>query len=205
MATRFYEMKGNGDIRDFAIEDFGNTLKMGAIIFQGMGQSFIMVLPSGDDASMDNRVLPVAKPNLEEWSAILRATDDPVFFEQNDLNKPFHRKAQMAVSGAIQQRIWIRDALMCLYCGIGMEKAQLTIDHFIPLEFGGENNDTNYITACRKCNKKKGSIEPEKYCRSHDLDYIGLQRYLKGEIPLHLVMHLSNRMARIGRFKFYEI
>ena len=32
--------------------------------------------------------------------------------------------------------------------------------HFVPLEMGGANDTSNYLTACRKCNKDKGGMAP---------------------------------------------
>ena len=40
------------------------------------------------------------------------------------------------------------------YCGV---KANLTIDHVVPLSKGGKWVWENLVTACCKCNGKKGS------------------------------------------------
>jgi 5-methylcytosine-specific restriction endonuclease McrA len=65
-----------------------------------------------------------------------------------------------------------------MYCGARMGKAQMSIDHFIPLELGGANNTSNYLTACRRCNKDKGSMPPREWCEMKGLDYDGLIQYL---------------------------
>ena len=49
------------------------------------------------------------------------------------------------------------------YCG---SKSNLTIDHVIPSSRGGEWRYDNLVTACSKCNTKKGSKLPSE-CRMH--------------------------------------
>ncbi|KAA6231849.1 HNH endonuclease [Chlorobium phaeovibrioides] len=53
-----------------------------------------------------------------------------------------------------------RDAFQCQYCG--KTDAPLTIDHIIPRSRGGEDSWENLITACRRCNSKKGSRTPRE-------------------------------------------
>ena len=49
-----------------------------------------------------------------------------------------------------------RDGFKCRYCGIGVEDgAVLHIDHIVSLKKGGKNENSNYITACDKCNLSK--------------------------------------------------
>ncbi len=48
-----------------------------------------------------------------------------------------------------------RDNYTCQYCGVS--KAELTIDHVIPRSLNGVSTWENVVTACRKCNLKKGS------------------------------------------------
>ena len=51
----------------------------------------------------------------------------------------------------------MRDSFICQYCGNRFTVDKLTIDHLIPIAFGGTNVMTNLLTACTKCNRKKGS------------------------------------------------
>ena len=51
--------------------------------------------------------------------------------------------------------IYLRDGLACVYCGIAVEDADcgaLTLDHVTPSSKGGDNENTNLVTACRRCN-----------------------------------------------------
>ena len=52
-----------------------------------------------------------------------------------------------------------RDKNTCQYCG---SAKNLTIDHINPVSRGGGNTWSNMITACFKCNNKKGNKTPEE-------------------------------------------
>jgi len=44
----------------------------------------------------------------------------------------------------------------CFYCGIEiLTKWEHTYDHFIPLSRGGENDFSNLVECCKKCNSDK--------------------------------------------------
>jgi 5-methylcytosine-specific restriction endonuclease McrA len=45
--------------------------------------------------------------------------------------------------------IYLRDGMRCVYCGTGVGKCQLTLDH---LDLEGTNDATNLVTACKGCN-----------------------------------------------------
>ncbi|MBV1907071.1 MAG: HNH endonuclease [Pseudomonadales bacterium] len=50
-----------------------------------------------------------------------------------------------------------RDQNLCMYCGNGFEDALLTRDHVVPSSRGGTDSWDNVVSACRKCNHRKGS------------------------------------------------
>ena len=52
-----------------------------------------------------------------------------------------------------------RDKFRCHYCGRGIEDGvKLQVDHIIAKNKGGQNELSNYITACEECNLGKGDI-----------------------------------------------
>ncbi len=53
-----------------------------------------------------------------------------------------------------------RDNYKCAYCG--RSDLQLTIDHIKPKSRGGLDDWENLVTACIKCNNKKGDRTPEE-------------------------------------------
>jgi len=58
-----------------------------------------------------------------------------------------------------RQNIFKRDNHECQYCGT---RKELTIDHVMPRARGGKDSWTNLVTACKKCNAKKGDYTPEE-------------------------------------------
>ena len=48
----------------------------------------------------------------------------------------------------------MRDHSSCQYCG---SKSNLTIDHIIPKQKGGQDSWENLIIACSPCNSRKGN------------------------------------------------
>ncbi|KAL3533378.1 hypothetical protein ACH5RR_006899 [Cinchona calisaya] len=58
-----------------------------------------------------------------------------------------------------RKNIFHRDNFMCQYCSSG---EFLTIDHILPIARGGEWTWENLVTACAKCNSRKGQKTPEE-------------------------------------------
>lgn len=58
-----------------------------------------------------------------------------------------------------RQNVFKRDNFECQYCG---KKKDLTLDHVIPSSKGGTHSWNNLVTACKKCNAKKGDYAPEQ-------------------------------------------
>jgi 5-methylcytosine-specific restriction endonuclease McrA len=56
-----------------------------------------------------------------------------------------------------RKNVLLRDRYVCQYCGINCTKLTATIDHVIPKSKGGQTTWENTVTACGKCNTRKGS------------------------------------------------
>ncbi len=52
-----------------------------------------------------------------------------------------------------------RDHHTCQYCG---STHNLTLDHVVPLSKGGSHTWDNVVTACERCNQRKGNRTPEE-------------------------------------------
>lgn len=80
-----------------------------------------------------------------------------------------------------------RDSHTCQYCGC---KEDLTIDHVIPRSKGGEDAWENVITACVRCNIKKGNRTPKEAAmpltslprRPHSSLHFEITKHLRGGI-----------------------
>lgn len=55
-----------------------------------------------------------------------------------------------------------RDQNICMYCGNSFMDEHLSRDHVIPLSRGGHDVWTNVVTACKRCNARKGSLLPDE-------------------------------------------
>jgi len=170
---RFYELELRH--RPVFWGDIGSLLKIDGLIVSGEGAQATLLLPGfsfGDKLSKN-----VFQLSAEEWSEWLRLSDDPQILVMP--GKAFHRKLRYEISGAVQQKVWVADGFKCRYCGVSMGKAQLTIDHWEPLETGGKNDSSNFLAACRACNKAKGSMPARDWCSLRNLDYNFFVEYLK--------------------------
>lgn len=59
-----------------------------------------------------------------------------------------------------RKNILRRDNYCCQYCGTRTH--EVTIDHIIPKSRGGAVSWENLVSACHRCNHKKGSRTPEE-------------------------------------------
>lgn len=60
-------------------------------------------------------------------------------------------------------RILERDNYTCTYCGV--RGGKLECDHIHPISRGGSNDDENLTTACKPCNREKGTKTVEEWKR----------------------------------------
>jgi 5-methylcytosine-specific restriction endonuclease McrA len=58
-----------------------------------------------------------------------------------------------------RQNIFKRDGNRCVYCS---SRSELTIDHVIPRSRSGKTTWGNVVTACKRCNARKGDFTPEE-------------------------------------------
>ena len=170
---RFYQLEFTN--RPVLWGDVGSMLKIEGLVVGGGGSAgAVLLLPSAAKPPDD---VPYHQLTPEQWSDWLQRSDVPeILVSEDGLAKAFHRKTRYEISGLVQQRIWVADGFKCVYCNRKMGEVQMTIDHFIPLELGGKNGPANYLSACRKCNKDKGSQDPKSWRPNQ---YEDLVRYLE--------------------------
>lgn len=68
------------------------------------------------------------------------------------------RRRKEAVRRLSKQYRW-----KCSYCGRDLYPQTATVDHVVPLSKGGTNDYENLRLSCARCNRDKGSSEPEQF------------------------------------------
>ena len=97
----------------------------------------------------------------EGWDLEWKREKGTTWYRLNSLEKgPGIRREQ--IDKKTRYRILHRDNSKCQRCGRILEdNVKLTIDHKIPVDWGGTNDDTNLWTLCRECNEGKKSYYNE--------------------------------------------
>ena len=77
--------------------------------------------------------------------------------------------------------VFLRDRFSCQYCQKAFPANELTFDHLVPRSRGGRTAWTNILTACTRCNLRKGSRLPHE---------CGMQPVAKPYVPTsHQLRH----------------
>ena len=61
-----------------------------------------------------------------------------------------------------RRTVLARDHYTCQYCGRQPPRKELTVDHILPRSRGGHTTWENVVTACQRCNGRKGNRTPEE-------------------------------------------
>ena len=123
--------------------------------------------------------------NLDALAGALRAanarlrvpdTESPVDIAtrsfKHTMRDRFTRKSRHGrghISRATRHEVYKRDGFTCQFCQRPFARADLTIDHLVPLARGGLDEVTNYVTCCQPCNQRKSHLSLEKFAASLNL------------------------------------
>lgn len=152
----------------------------------------------------DNVGKPVKKEDLAkaaealEWARPLRHLRQEGYeiellkdgsYRLNSLKQNDSGKQRINIDQKTRYRILQRDGSMCKRCGRSPEKdgVQLAIDHKLPVEWGGTNDDDNLWTLCRECNegKKHWYSDEDAGVMAQIMAVKGSKERLKKYIELH--------------------
>ncbi len=72
-----------------------------------------------------------------------------------------YRYVHLPYKGVVLSRhnVFRRDNNRCQYC---FSTDELTLDHVMPKSRGGKSTWDNLVTACKRCNSKKGDFTPQE-------------------------------------------
>ena len=95
---------------------------------------------------------PQNKNGPISWKNVNRIIDGP----RDAPLRPFSR----SIPTRMRLLVFSRDNHQCQYCGWkngieGVQDRVLTLDHIVPISFGGTHTASNLRTCCLKCNLKK--------------------------------------------------
>ena len=80
-----------------------------------------------------------------------------------------HRKRNMdIVSGSLRYRIIKRSGGKCEACGVSSVERAIDIDHIIPKNKGGSNDESNLQALCYKCNRQKRDTDETDFHKVKD-------------------------------------
>lgn len=80
------------------------------------------------------------------WSTRVPAT---IMFKEFYKKKPYIRFSKY--------NVFLRDEWACQYCGDKVDRRVATLDHVLPVSYGGKSTWENSTTACAACNSLKGN------------------------------------------------
>jgi hypothetical protein len=61
------------------------------------------------------------------------------------------------IPASVRAQVLNRDRHTCYYCGARGSNVRFHMDHVVPVSWGGTNDLANLVTACSRCNLKKGA------------------------------------------------
>jgi len=189
------------DIDSLNILSIGNTVQLSGMVLSGEGRHLVCFLPGEYDEDYGSKILEM---DLDDWKRVIRQTDlmeTEVLTSGGDgkLVKAILRKSTRQVEQGISWRVYDRDGYRCRYChskGIPM-----TVDHLVLWEDGGPTIEGNLLTACRKCNKLRGSMPYEEWLGSGGYNRFGNLPYDVDEKNKMLVLTLKDIPLRIHKRK----
>ena len=79
------------------------------------------------------------------------------------IRRPHGRdRGRRTIPPLTNRELFLRDDHLCMYCGNQYNNRLLTRDHVTPMSRGGGDCWSNVVTACHRCNTRKGGRSPEE-------------------------------------------
>lgn len=149
-------MKRTG-LADLNIYDVGVNIHMVGAVYQNKDHTYLCMLP---DDKIEGELVEL-EMDVSDWETFVRQSDlleVEVFQKASNgkLAKVVVRKSARQVNLNVSWECFRRDNYACRYCG--RKDAPLTADHLVTFDEGGPWTRENILTACKKCNKKRGNM-----------------------------------------------
>jgi ATP adenylyltransferase len=99
-----------------------------------------------------------ANLNQEERDALIKACDNAIaafLGERGDQIWSHRSTASIYISGTLKYEVLKRAKFRCELCGVSAEQKALEVDHIVPRNQGGADDETNLQALCYSCNATK--------------------------------------------------
>ena len=172
-------------LEDLDFYAIGNEIDIWGVVYGGKDALYIMPLPTEDPEDLDRLTCKRLVMNEEEMARFFKQTD---VLDVQGPQKIILRKSQRMVDQKIAWNVYKRDGYRCRYCG---EEKPLTVDHVDLWEDGGSSTEANLISACRRCNKLRGSTPYAEWIDSDDYYHVSLYK------PVPLEVRILNKAVAL--------
>lgn len=106
---------------------------------------------------LTDRAEAVVFDESRQWRSVSLSVPEPKVVRLLKMVRVPHRLVPLTKGNVMQ-----RDDHTCQYCGQRLPRRELTIDHVVPRARGGETKWNNVVTACHRCNSRKGDRLPSE-------------------------------------------
>lgn len=171
-------------LSDLNILDVGSKIGMvGAVFSNSDSTAYLCLFPTQE---APKKVEPL-EMDLEDWKKFLKQLDVQetevlARDKTGGLYKAILRKSQRTIEQRVSWAVFKRDDYKCRYCND--EGVPLTVDHLVLWEEGGPSIEENLVSACRPCNKARGTMQLKEWLQD--------PYYLKASKDLPQLMRQAN-------------
>tara|TARA_R110000824_G_scaffold68263_6_gene176733 strand:+ start:1023 stop:1649 length:627 start_codon:yes stop_codon:yes gene_type:complete len=166
-------------LADLDIQSIGTTKQIVGVVYQGDGKLLLLPFPGESDTfsqsppgcvqAGEGSSIDILAMDLGEWQRFIQQTDRvevmaKVVDEHGVVGKSIVRKSSRQISQNVSWAVYRRDHYRCRYCGTN--DVPLTVDHLVLWTEGGPSTEDNLLSACKKCNRKRGETPYHVWIRS---------------------------------------
>lgn len=188
------------DLSYINLLDLGKSIHLVGMILERDLETFLLLLPEYD-VKDDIKNMSLSH---EDWKEIIKQLDfketEILADDNGKIKRTIIRKCTRQIENGISWRVYRRDNYTCRYCG--RNDVPLTVDHLVLWENGGPSIEENLVTACRRCNNKRGNMLYDDWMKSYD--YKKLSRNLSEDIKrqnIDLILMLNTISVRLHKRK----
>ena len=90
---------------------------------------------------------------------------NPMIYSHEEISEQAIKREKEKARQVRKSSWWMRKVQQgeCHYCHQKVGKANLTMDHVLPLSRGGKSKKGNIVPACKECNNKKKHLLPVEW------------------------------------------